>query len=143
MDLKKHNHVEYIGSQDTTTCCILLLRNIKLDRVACVHLDGSDYPLALLNAIKRTLVLEKDKDNILEAYIVGYYMDERYLSIDNVSLMLHMMYESSITFLIKCCHILDLNTTRKQVTVDARFHLENELFLSFNTLKLLKHFFYQ
>jgi hypothetical protein len=62
-----------------------------------------------------------NKNNVLETYIVGSYLDENFKSKDNLDLMIRMMYESDITFLIKCCYILDLNTATKQVTIDTRF----------------------
>ena len=117
----KHPHIEYLGSQDATTCAIVIFKSG--DIVACVHLDGSNYPDYLVLALEQTF----GTSATLETHIVGSYMDELGTSISDLDLLVNMMLEcDTLTFNIQTCFILELNTTQITVEIDTRLCHERD-----------------
>jgi hypothetical protein len=126
VDIEKNSHIQYIGSQFATTCCIVIFKYNK--RIACAHIDGTDFTDYLVYELERFFGTEPIT---LETFIVGSYSDEMQSSIENVGRLIEMMHESKTTlFKIKMCHILDLNTRKKTVTIDTRLCHEKDMHYS-------------
>ncbi|KAM5152353.1 protein N-terminal asparagine amidohydrolase isoform 2-T2 [Mantella aurantiaca] len=76
--------ISVLGSEDATTCHIIVLRHTGSGAICLAHCDGSDTENEVASIIEAIKSLPNSVDGRLELHIVGGFNDERQLS-ENLS----------------------------------------------------------
>lgn len=109
--------LELVGSEDATTCHIVLLVHRDTNTAALAHLDScdeSDFE-DFEQEVRRVSGRESSEHIQLDTYIVGGYQDERGLSAELSESLLQYLAKAtpSTTFHLQLCYIGSVNTVVK------------------------------
>ncbi|XP_068100880.1 protein N-terminal asparagine amidohydrolase isoform X2 [Hyperolius riggenbachi] len=72
--------ISVLGSEDATTCHIVVLRHTGSGATCLAHCDGSDTEKEVADIIEAVKSLSKTTEGRLELHLVGGFIDERRLS---------------------------------------------------------------
>jgi len=110
--------IDIIGSEDATTCHVVILRNQSSSTIGLLHLD-SDYQQmeALIKAMEDHDNLRNFETRQLDVFIIGGFSDSRSLSLEiSTDVFQNMIQEETCTFHLKLCCSLEINTIVKDNT---------------------------
>lgn len=104
-------HLQVLGSDDTTTCHMIILRHTASNACGMSHFDGSNIPAATQNLITTVMEVTGGKQwGRLELSIVGGFKDERNMSEElSVKILDAFNKNPADVHLVTAC-ITDLNT---------------------------------
>lgn len=139
VDCENDANVKYLGSQDATTCIIVLLRGKKAANQSltnfCVHLDGEDGQEEALKHAIEEIFLGSDHEQQgvveVETHLVGGFNDDdgKNLSREHCQRVLRALAteigNGNIRFMLRTCCIEKLNTAVKHVSY-TRFFLDED-----------------
>ncbi|XP_075035875.1 protein N-terminal asparagine amidohydrolase [Mixophyes fleayi] len=72
--------ISFLGSEDATTCHILVLRHTGSGATCLAHCDGSDTEKEVADVLSSVKSLSQTSEGRLELHIVGGFNDQRQLS---------------------------------------------------------------
>jgi len=109
MTPKATHGLKYVGSEDATTCHIIIIRNQNSGKTALAHLDDV-CPNALDHVTKQVCDGSKNNQGKIEIHIFGGYEDEKDTSEDLSLRLIRYLIRSQFNFHIGYCVIGCHNT---------------------------------
>ncbi|XP_012226166.1 protein N-terminal asparagine amidohydrolase [Linepithema humile] len=111
--LPHDKNVSILGSDDMTTCIIVVVRHSGSGAAALAHLDGSGTTDAAAAMIQRVteLALEVNPQGRLELQLVGGYSDPRNYSDPLFFAILSAFHKQPVEIDLTLCCVGELNTT--------------------------------
>jgi len=112
--LRPEDGVELVGSEDATTCHILVLREPTTSTTGLAHLDTEDP--AQLQALEREVrrrCVEMDTVQY-DVTIIGGYLDERDTSVQMTASLFEEMSSSTAVFRLVAAAIGEVNTSLRE-----------------------------
>ncbi|XP_072275103.1 protein N-terminal asparagine amidohydrolase isoform X2 [Pyxicephalus adspersus] len=110
--------ISVFGSEDATTCHMIVLRHTGSGAICFAHCDGSDTENEVASIIKAVKSLHNTAEGRLELHIVGGFNDERQLS-KNLSHQLLRAFDNQAEEI----HLVTFCVTELNDTMDNGIHL--------------------
>lgn len=121
------DRVLYVGSEDATTCHVVIFRHKQTASVAVAHFDGGKHEETVIAYIVQTL-LKNSTDRMVDVYAVGGFYKEslhvkgvresQKLSLKLLSVLIKL--DCNINLIQWCC--CELNTLEINGTIRPYFH---------------------
>lgn len=106
---KENQTLKYIGSEDATTCLIVVL--LSPYAISVGHFDGADVKNGLLNMIMdNSSLCSQSQRTMIEAHIFGGFEDERNVSIELIENILSIMACGEQEIHLRTACVYSLNT---------------------------------
>ena len=115
--LDERNHLQIVGSDEATTCYILVLVNSKNGMVSLAHLNGWKTQEMIESMLNSFGLVEK-----LDLYIIGGFIDEKDVSQPNALDILSTLCATSIEINVKGCCIYSTNTVLKNNVTFPKYY---------------------
>jgi hypothetical protein len=108
-----------IGTDDATTCCIVVMHNANKNLVGLTHVDKAGLQIGQLLEIAKDVC----QGDCIDLYLVGSYQDPYCdISDNNVKVILNNLLETSdMRFDLKLCHVLGFNKIYKDNEIYPEF----------------------
>ena len=111
----KDDDIDIIGSEDATTCHIIIVRDVVSNTTALAHLDTPEDHQFL--ELEQTLVSRISSDKLeLEVYLVGGFDDDRGTSQEISKSVFSLMMASDVSYELKLACIGPINTVLRDGT---------------------------
>lgn len=104
--------VTLVGSDDVTTCIIIILRHSGSGAVGLAHLDGACTDECVMNMVQRIQELSLGyQEGIYELFLVGGYADSRHYSEDLFYSIMYSFHKQPIEVHLLVTCVGEKNTT--------------------------------
>jgi len=104
--------IDIVGSDDATTCHIVLIVDQSNQNCSLCHFDGSDMLeglQSLINSLKSLNETSSTNSSNFDLYIVGGFIDNRHISNDVTLNLFKLFINSSENFYLKLCIVSEQN----------------------------------
>lgn len=105
--------INIIGSDDVTTCIIIILRHSGSGAVGLAHLDGNCTEECVINMIHKVQGLSAGVQGRLELHIVGGFSDMHNYSEDLFFGIMHSFHKQSLEIDLKLACVGEYNTVMR------------------------------
>lgn len=104
---KEDDVISILGSDDATTCSVLILRNSRTGSCAAGHFDGSDVAGGVSGMISG---LSSSQEDDIDIYIIGGFDDDRDMSEDLCLEILNALHQHPRKLNLKILFVCRFNT---------------------------------
>ncbi|KAI1301925.1 Protein N-terminal asparagine amidohydrolase [Halotydeus destructor] len=105
--------IDVLGTDDTTTCCSVILRHIGSGVVALAHFDGSGLNDGVASMVKKVMDYSKMYQGYMEVHMIGGFLDDNDYSKDLAIKLLDALHSQPHDLHLVTACICEINNVER------------------------------